>query len=796
MIRLFIDNTEADVDASSEISISLSMASLTSTSWGRANYSKSITIPATPLNRRLMGDCEQPLAAQMFNHTLHTARVEVDGCIIIEGTIYLTASFVATDGYYRFYIIGNAREWIATARKSIAELLPEARFSFDEEHIRRGLTQQAESGGGALLKFFPVERRGVAADINHHNRLLADNYHPFVNLSQLLRVLFDKAGYAVESEFLDSEFFRGLYMSGRWSEHRFEEWAQRMDFFAVLNENSPEVYADESGRVYADPTANFSTVGNLVDMPDGNHGSFNKGALQQDSTGRILFAPTSPVRVAFEHRLRFFTDYRVASRQRLEGLNRIRPAFGDEVEVPIPNTFRDHRGEPLESGHTYSLIIFDHDPEALYRLYAKVVTNPNADLGNLSLGDYTEKLLYTTSLREGQFSHSHKGRVVAPRLEMVKDGLSYSPTSDWAIYDGSVREYGTTMLDVTLRSKAREYSPANPKYFDMFCFGGSGEPFSMQLLAGSSLRPIFIPHPIEGEELSWGDVMNYSFTGLDLLSALKELFDLQIYTDPLARKVCIEPRSEWCDPRVVVDLTGRIDSSKGVVVEELGADHPQRLTLAYRRGDKAAEELSEIEGREYGLWSEQIDNIFATEGERRVENGLFAASVTTSGTLSGCPSASLIMVGDSEPHAPSSVAYHNFLPKVVHYRGLHPLPFGEQMEYPSGVGGKYPLLTFYDDGELGGTPSSLLFSRRYGVEGLGRYWQPQVDMLNHSRRITLYASLRPEEVEQIVVPTSTKRDFRAHYLVEVDGQRLLCRLEEVVDYNPASPSTRLVMVTI
>ena len=66
MIRLYIDNQEADLDPLSTLSVSLSIASLTSTSWGRASYSKSITIPATPLNRRLMGDCEQPHAAQ--NH--------------------------------------------------------------------------------------------------------------------------------------------------------------------------------------------------------------------------------------------------------------------------------------------------------------------------------------------------------------------------------------------------------------------------------------------------------------------------------------------------------------------------------------------------------------------------------------------------------------------------------------------------------------------------------------------------------------------------------------------------------
>ena len=53
MIRLYIDNQRADMDSSTSLSISLSLASQTSTSSAN-RLSKSITIPATHLNRRLM----------------------------------------------------------------------------------------------------------------------------------------------------------------------------------------------------------------------------------------------------------------------------------------------------------------------------------------------------------------------------------------------------------------------------------------------------------------------------------------------------------------------------------------------------------------------------------------------------------------------------------------------------------------------------------------------------------------------------------------------------------------------
>lgn len=792
MIRLFIDNHEADVDSSSEISISLSMASLTSTSWGHASYSKSITIPATPLNRRLMGDCEQPLAAQMFNHSLHTGRVEVDGCVIIEGTIYLTASRLGPEGYYRFNIVGNAREWIKTALEGISSLLPESSFSYDEESIRNGLLEEGES----LVRFFPVERRGVAVSAVRHNRLLPEDYHPFVNIGLLLRAIFAKAGYAVESEFMDSEFFRSLYMSGRWSEQDFQGWVDDMDFYALLTSSSVVAEADEFGRVYADPLANGSTVGNLVSLPDGTYGSYNRGCLGEDSSGRLVFTPPYPVNVAFEHRLRFNTGYQIRDRHTLEGLTTIRPDYGDQVTVPIANSFVDHREEALDYNHLYTLIIFDVVEGALYNLYGREITNPNANPANLSPDDYTEQRLISTTFRESSFTNTYTNAVQGLRLEMIVDGVASSPASDWALYDGHVHEFGSRVMDVTLRTKAQEVTPSSPKTFDMFRFSGPRQPLDLQLLSGCSMRPIFVPHPIEGATLRWSEIMDYSFTGLELLTALKELFDLQIYTDPLDRKVCIEPRSEWCDPRVVVDLSDRVDITKGVIVEEMGGGHPERLTLAYRRGDKAVEMLTLQTGEEYGVWSAEVENIFATEGEKRVENGLFAASLSTSGTLSASPSASLILTGDSGGPGTARLDYHNFLPKIVSYRGLKTLPDGQELEYPAGLEGYYPLLTFYDDGTLGGEPRSLLFCDKEGVVGLGHHWQPRVETLNRSRRITLYLTLYASEVEQIVVPNSTKHDFRAHYLVEIEGEKVLCRLEEIVDYNPASPSTKVIMVTV
>lgn len=778
MIRLYIDNEVADLDPLSTLSISLSVASLTSTSWGRASYSKSITIPATPLNRRLMGDCEQPLAAQMFNHKEHTARVEVRGSVIIEGAIYLTASRLGAGGYYRFNIIGKAHEWVRSAGEALSGLVDNWGGTYSEEMIAASLREDTEQ----LVRFLPVKRWAGEGVDSYVGRILPENYHPFLHLASLVERIFAKAGYAVESDFFGSDFFRSLYVSGRWSERSWDGW-EEMDFRALRNADSEEVAGDLFGRVYADPLANYNTIGNLVDLSSEG----GVGAFSQESSGRIRFTPTRRMMVAFEYALRWKTDYRIVSRTSLVGFSQLRPCYGDTLTVPLKNTFKDHREESLKPNFEYTFIIFEPVDGATYRLMVDEVG---------AGGEVVARELLTTTSRTAKFSHNISGTLRNLHVEMRHDGFVASPASDWAIYDGYVNERGTRELGVTFRSKPEVCAPDDPKYFDLFYFGGAEEGMKMSLLAGSSVRPILYPHPVMGDEIGWGDVADYPFSGLDLLGAIRELFDLQIYTDPLARKVCIEPRRNFCDPNVVVDLSERIDTSQPIVVEELGANHPKRLVLRYRSGDRAVERLVAERGEPYGEWSAEVESIFASEGANLITNRLFTASVATLGCVSEAPSASLVVTGDSASEVPRCVAQLNFLPKIVSYRGLQSLPDGERWSYPQGVEGEYPLAVFFDDGTMGGEAVSLLFEERGGVEGLAQWWRGRVEALNHSRRISLHIELRPEEIEQIVVPNSTKHDFRAHYLLTIDGERVLCRMEEIVDYNPVNPSTKVVFTTV
>lgn len=66
-----------------------------------------------------------------------------------------------------------------------------------------------------------------------------------------------------------------------------------------------------------------------------------------------------------------------------------------------------------------------------------------------------------------------------------------------------------------------------------------------------------------------------------------------------------------------------------------------------------------------------------------------------------------------------------------------------------------------------------------------RYYDKTVELYNRGRRITLYLYLKPEDIEPLIVPNTLCHDFRALFRLTIAGETLLCRLEEICDYNPA-----------
>ena len=827
-MKIFIDGAQADIDERTNVAISLSVASHTQLEASKTGYSKTITIPMTRRNMGIMGDSEQVNSPSMFNRGEHTARVEHDGCTVIEGMPHLVESSSGGPGggFYRLCIIGAGKRWVKHAMETP---LRELEIAFDETFD--GPTIAGSWTWDKPVRFLPVQRDGYRPDNVNSNLveprkiLTAEDYHPFLHVRSLVEKIFAGAGYKVESQFMSGLLFDSLYMSGNYVSADADRLKAQMDFRAGRFAQSGLTAADANGRVYATPYLNSNRTGNIVETANPNEvknnvkapGVYSIGGCFRANGQHVEFRPTQPVSVAFEYSLYYTTGFTIRNSRELDGFNTVYLGDGQERKFVIPNHFADKRDQMVGST-AYKLVVFDHVAGRRYSLSYKSVTNQNADLDDLKPGDYQLGMTMTYTARFNSFTLPTANRITDVVLMWSEPGMTATEQypGDWAIYDGYVTETGTVDVEVTMRSAVERVLPSRPKTFHDIWFGGAKKGVTFVLGSRTTVRPIFAYGPTEGDTVDFPAVAAVDMNCFDLIGGLRQMFNLYFITDQMTRTVYVEPRRDFYSDSTVVDWSGRIDLSKPVVVSEPGADMCRTLVFGYAGGDAAVAAWNRANGGAFGEWRAVVDNSHARDGERSYLNGVFHSSINECGGLNTAPSALLLHAGATEDDVERRGGDQNFPAKIVCYLGLKPLPAGETWGWPDGTGSGYPFVAFhyrgdendYGSGEVNPQSTfgesvealwrnglSLCFEDRDGVAGLHRFWDGNITALNEGKRVELSLVLHPEEVEAMLSPNALGRDFRALYRLVIDGESALFRLEEVCDYNPAGGgSTRCVFI--
>ena len=824
-MKIFLDNTEMDVDTGTNVAISLSVASHTRLEASKTGYAKTITIPMTPNNMAVMGDCDQISSLAMFNRQEHVIRVEKDGCTVIEGIPYLMeCSGLGGGGFYRITIVGPAKQWVKHASQTPIRQLG---IEFGET-LSAGMIEQSWTWDKPV-RFLPVQRDGFVPENANANLfepqkiLTYEDYHPFLHVGSMVARIFREAGYTVESQFMSGLMFDSLYMSGNYPTEDAEKLKARMDFKAGRFAAASSA-ADYLGRVYANPYSNVNTVGNLVETANPNEyrgegnvaGVYSVGDCFRVNGSHVEFAPPAAVMLGFEYSLYYTTQYRVKNREELVGFDTVYLGDGQERRFRLANRYVDRKGQ-VEGYKSYRVAIFDFDPNERYRLFFKEIINPDADPDNLGEYDANDAIGPLLKSRMSSFYFETYNPVSEVRLMEWREGLPdyVESTKDWALYDGYAQETGTMDVEVTLRSSAEKILPSQPKTFYDIYFGGAANGMTLTLGKLTTVTPVFAYHPSEGSALDFAGVAAHNTSCLDLINALKQMFNLYFLTDSLTRTVYIEPRTDFYVSDTLVDWSGKVDFSKPVKVSELGADMSKRLVFGYAGGDAAVTAWIRQNGGTFGQWGAELLNRFAKDGEGVYRNAVFHTSISEKGGLNTAPSALLLHAGGSEEEVARKGGTVNFPAKIVRYLGMKQLPQGESWGWPAN-GSSYPFLAFHYEGDsnpcageninslstygedvptLFGNGFSLCFEDRDGVAGIHRFWNENIRMLNESKRVELSLMLYPEDIEALVSPNSLKRDFRALYRFTLDGESAMFRLEEVCDYNPgAGGLTRCVFV--
>ncbi len=183
----------------------------------RAGRSLKVTLPVTDANDAVTCFARDPYTAARFNETIHTAEITADGALLFAGTARLLST---SETEYVFELRDDGAYWAQQAALAqFNTLAVDYQASLTPTTILDSWTDDTP------VRFFPVHRdeyprASNPTDLLPVERMLSvDDYRPFLHIGTLLSAIFEKAGYRIESRFLQSDFFRSLYMSGAYASH-------------------------------------------------------------------------------------------------------------------------------------------------------------------------------------------------------------------------------------------------------------------------------------------------------------------------------------------------------------------------------------------------------------------------------------------------------------------------------------------------------------------------------------------------------------------------------------------------
>lgn len=773
---VMIDSVACDTDVAGSIAVDYDVAALSDVESGREGVTLKLTLPATPRNESLFGVAGELHPAQGFNATWHKAEIVQDDATLFVGTAYLLAT-ECDKGVRRLRIAlrGGALQWAKQSAKKMFN-----QIAIDYSAVLTPSTIAQSWSDDSPVKFFPVHRDSYPlqnADVGllpPETILSTMDYHPFISVEKLVKAIFDDCGYSIESRFLDSDFFRSLYMSGAFSSSDTEAQRRRMDFVAKRTVDS-SAEANAYGRVYITPYMVANSVGNFVNTAAETVDAecYNNGGCFSLSDGVATFRPSVTTSVGFEYYIKYRTDFVIQSRTRLCGFDSIYFDSGIKFQYQIANRFVDRR-ESLLPNFSYRAVVFDYKEGDAYQIFAFI-------------GD-GKQLIASFSGRSAVVATPDVAAVKGAELYCKRSGESvyHLCDDDWALYDGYITETGETEVELTLRTPPQTVTPTSPKRFSTMYIEGAKEGMSFTLSHSSRLRPVFSASPGYGQVIRFADVAQHRIRQNQLLDALRQMFNLRIQTDERARRVKIEPAEMFYDTSRVVDWSDKITTDAPIVFADAAQKMHSRQTLAYAQGDASVARFDAEGDTVLGEWSFDVDSYAAIEGEQRLVNSLFAPTVSDLGYYSNAESAQIMQVGDRDALTSDDM---NFSPRIVRYVGLAPLPDDECWGFPSHTA-EYPLAAFHFAGDELNDPFSLCFENRDGVEGLHTLYDKQWRRMASRQTITLSLRLSPSDIEALTIVGGASATVGSCFLFTIEGEQIICTLERIEAYDPTQKSTR------
>lgn len=798
-MKLFIDNKEVDLSADNEALWSLSIDNIRSLDPKTATIVQRLKLPSTKRNRMVMGYCDQLFVADNFNHTKHHGRLEVDGVDLLEGLLVMVAyeGHVTLDGEYTVELRDSRKEWAERAYKALMKDMP---IEYENTLTSSNVAASWSPDNDVPFRFFPVQRDRYSFQFDIQQGVPSrvftiSDYHPFLSIHAAMTAMAAAAGYTINSQFVNAGFFKSLYMSGNYPTTDIDLIQTRNAFLAGRVTTAATTVSPE-GIVFANPSRiGGSNVGNIFESANSldNPKFFVTNNGIQKIGDKMVFVPNEPCILGFEYDLKFTCQTSMLSATSLGGVNRVKLDDNVVYDFDIPNTKPDYK----QSTHIKGNMVLRSDHISDGQTIVQLVLQYELNQGMNEFETITIRSAITPINRD----YYIKSVVLKYRPLGTSDYQEYPYDHRWALHMTDELS-GQTTVHIKLRSSPQLRTVGRPIYFDMITFYGGVAGTGFTLSPETIVKPLFWSYPGKDDTVTTERLMAHDRVyQIKLFDAVRQMFNLYFYTNPITKQIFIEPRDKFYTDKTI-DWRRKHDTSKPIVVEHPGEKLYSTVTMIYRDGDGSVARYNRKNRTEYARYRYLINTHAAKDEEKIDTNPLFTPTMGNASVLTTAQSAYVIHVGDRLAQDQPNDSNLEFPPKIVRYMGLRQLAADEQWTWPAPIS-SYPFLAFHYKGVAGWERDpnynsvevtdiqtiaqngmTLCFDDSEHQKGLHQFYDSTLGAADTGRKIYAYMDLSAVDIARLLNPDSAGADFRAKYILSVSGENVTCRLLELRNYDP------------
>lgn len=719
------------------ISLTYNVADISDISARNSSYSKTIKLPETQNNRQIFGNIGDLSVSSTFNPNKKTrAWILVDSIVVFEG--YLQLRNVVDDlnvDYKEYEVVIFAEN--DNLFKSIGDkYLTDMDFSnynhdWTKQNIINSWTASWDSG-----YFYPLIDYGYDWEINDINgvngEVKVSHMYPATNAKVIFDRIFTEAGYSYQSDFLNSDEFKNLYIPFNGDAMSRTATYSQDKIFRVGFNSDLVIYNG----------ATYTTVPNNPQFTSFTMSFDNETSPNGDPNG--LWNTT-----LYEY-TQLDTDNLVQS-------------FSLRGEIFIPSQF----GLSNISGRRPRIVIY------------RSRTSTGATSSNWATG--TGVVIPATDGGMNYFAMSTSSPFNCTTQFTVGVGTTYSFNLQTPFLNNSQTNryplFPGEKVRVVYQFAATSYSGSTTI--------PAGVTFSIidnSTIFWNNIAPDLIPT----QTIDYNSAIPKNFKQKDFITSIIKMFNLYIEPSKEFDKVLfIEPRNDYYDSGVIKDWTRKLDTLKPIDIKILGETQNKTTRLMYKPDSDYYNEfyIQYSGGVNYGEYIHFIDNDFIS-GEKKIE---IAFSPTPAVSLLNSSQLVIPVIGKVDNNTFKKTK-HNVRILQKYTGGVLPVvASSDNWKFEGTTLTSYPYLGHYDN------PQSPTFDINFGQVAINwapeetvtndtlyeLYWKEMIDEISDmdSRIITADFYLTPQDIA----------NFKFNDKIFIDNQYY--KVNKISNYDPTREMT-------